>query len=213
MGKKKTIKFTTTFSDRNVPKVYRNTVQWGKEGFPNGIYLDYSYEPPEKTEHIIICGKNLLSDNDAFLEKNKIFKTLNNIQINYFDVVLWEDNYLNLKKKLLDPSHKSPTYQTRRIGEFWVDYDDSHLYDEEGSGEYREESECVGENDFVHMINFQVLVDSEEFSQISKKIKESKNNLNFEFTINFYDRGIAEHDENKSGGGIINDIIDFKLLL
>ena len=210
---KETIKLTTTFSDRNVSKVYRNNVQWGKEGFPNSIYLDYSYEPPEKTEHIRICGKNLLSDNDAFLQKNKIFKTFNNIQINYFDIVLWDDNYLNLKKKLLDPSHKSPTYETRRIGEFDVMYEESHLYDEEGSGELREESECVEEEDFVHMIGFNVLVDSEEFSQISKKIKESKNNLNFEFTINFHERDIAEHNENKSGGGISNDIIDFKLLL
>ena len=75
---KETIKLTTTFSDRNVSKVYRNNVQWGKEGFPNSIYLDYSYEPPEKTEHIRICGKNLLSDNDAFLQKNNMiyFKEL-----------------------------------------------------------------------------------------------------------------------------------------
>tara|TARA_B100000965_G_C19342750_1_gene648185 strand:+ start:86 stop:715 length:630 start_codon:yes stop_codon:yes gene_type:complete len=209
MGKKETIKFTTTFSDRNIPKGIKNNVHWGG-GCPNGIYLDYSYEPPEKTEHFTIKGKNLLSDNDAFLEKNKIFKTLNNIQINYFDIVLWEDNYLNLKKKLLDPSHKSPTYQTRRIGEFWVDYDDSHLYDVEGSGEYREESECVGENDFVHMINFQVLVDSEEFNQIFKKIKKSGTNSNYEFTINFNDWGIAEHDENKHV--TTADVIDFKIL-
>ena len=210
---KETIKLTTTFSDRNVSKVYRNNVQLGKEVFPNSIYLDYSYEPPEKTEHICIKGKNLLSDNDVFFEKNKIFKTFNNIQINHFNIILWDDNYLNLKKKLLDPSHKSPTHETRRIGTFEVMYNEDHLYDIEGSGLIREESECVEEDDFVHMIDFNILVDSKEFSKISKKIKKSENNFNFEFTINFHEKSISEHDENKSGGGTSADVVDFKLLL
>ena len=117
-----------------------------------------------------------------------------------------------MKEKLLNPSHKTPTYATKGIGILEVMYDEDHLYDHEGSGSIREETECAEEDEFVHLINFNLLVDTEDFSLISKKIGEDKK-FNFELNIDIQESSIVKHDKYKSTGITNADIIDYKLLL
>ena len=181
----KIIKIQTSFNFKNLPKINKKDFNWEQEGFPNNMYIDNNYIP-KKYRYISIYGANLLSDNEDFLLKNKIFKTFNNIEIKNFAIELYDDDYLKLREK------------NKHFGDFGIIYDEDQFEDKE---------------DNPTLIHFDIMLQTAEFDKVSKDIDNKNGILNFEMTINFNENEIFSEDKKKEGVESARyDVVDFKLL-
>ena len=89
----KIINLKTTFNSKNLPKINTYTHK-SNETFPTPLhgYFEYSEIPSPKRKVLFIRGKYLETNQDNFIKKNKILKTLDNFDLENFSINLWNIN-------------------------------------------------------------------------------------------------------------------------
>ena len=184
----KIINFKTTFNSKNSPKINTYT-HTSNETFPTPLhaYFEYSEIPSPKRKLLSIAGKYLKTDQNNFLKKNKILKTLDNFDLENFSINLW-----NIKISSYNKLKKANINRTKVLGMMSISYD------------YVKSKEY---NDDQAFIDFDVILKSTEFNKFVKEFSNVKFiKHNFEFKTNL------KIDMPKQRDIIYtSDIIDFRL--
>jgi len=183
----KIINLKTTFNSKNLPKINTYTHK-SNETFPTPLhgYFEYSEIPSPERKVLFIRGKYLKTNQDNFIKKNKILKTLDNFDLENFSINLWNINissYNKLKKASINHS--------KVLGMMAISYD------------YVKSKEY---NDDQFFIDFDIILKSTEFNKFVKEFSNVKSiKHNFEFKINL------KIDMPKQKDMVyLSDILDFR---
>ena len=117
----KKITINTNFSEKNPPTDFKKVKDelWDDGGIgsiPNGYFMDYDLMP-EKISLIEISGKNFISSDEEFLDKNRIFLTSQNNKHESYEIKIYDDYYFKLKEK------------NKHYADMYVAYDDLNFED------------------------------------------------------------------------------------
>tara|TARA_B100000029_G_scaffold478574_1_gene524809 strand:- start:1075 stop:1656 length:582 start_codon:yes stop_codon:yes gene_type:complete len=165
---KKIINFKTTFSGQNFPKTSKEIIEHD-DMYPTPLHMFYERPqlfPSPKRELFTITGKYLKTNHDNFVKKNRIFKTLDNFDIDNFSISIWKMQ--NPQYNLLKKANLS---KTKVLGFM------STMYPIVQSKTH---------NDNLILINFDIIIKtSEEFNKIINQFSNRKIKHNFEFKVDF----------------------------
>ena len=185
----KKIILNTNFSKENPPEninkkkddPWKDSEQIKETGsYPNNYFIDFNHMP-EKLSYIFISGKNLITSDDEFLEKYRIFKTFQDNKLDRYTINIFDDYYFKLREK------------KEHFADIYLLYDDFHFQD--------------GNN--PDLISIDIMLDSFNFNNIYNKISNIEDKFNFDITLSIDENNIFPENKKKGIESARYDIIDF----